>query len=156
MSGAGRSAAASDGYSLTELLAVLALMALIVSLASTSLPAGLSGTQTRQAVSKLADTLRQGRERAISGASQVRFVLDVQDRRFELSGTATGGDLPKDCTLTLRTATNEVINDRIGSISFYPDGSSSGGGITLQSKGQVWEVTVGWLTGRVTTSRRDS
>ena len=57
--------------------------------------------------------------------------------------------LPKDIELKLFTAQSEILSDTRGGIRFYPDGSSTGGRITVASGERKYLVDVDWLTGRV-------
>ena len=57
--------------------------------------------------------------------------------------------LPKNMELKLFTAQKDLVDDKVGSIRFYPDGGSNGGRITLGSGDRKFEVDVDWLTGRV-------
>ena len=50
----------------------------------------------------------------------------------------------------LYTAQSEIVDDKHGAIRFYPDGSSTGGRVTLASGERKFLVDVDWLTGRVT------
>lgn len=52
--------------------------------------------------------------------------------------------------ITLITATREIIDSGAGGIRFYPDGTSTGGGITLSLNQRQYHVVVDWLTGHVT------
>jgi general secretion pathway protein H len=47
------------------------------------------------------------------------------------------------------TGRDQVISESEGSIRFDPDGSSSGGRISIRGGGQLWTVGVDWLSGRV-------
>jgi len=58
-------------------------------------------------------------------------------------------ELPKGIDLKLYTAQSEVTSERKGGIRFYPDGSSTGGRITLSAGERKYLVDVDWLTGRV-------
>jgi general secretion pathway protein H len=49
----------------------------------------------------------------------------------------------------MRTAAHEAADDRVGSIRFFPDGSSTGGRISLSSGKSIHTVVVDWLTGHV-------
>ena len=42
-----------------------------------------------------------------------------------------------------------ISDDKVGAIRFYPDGSSTGGRITVASGERKYLVDVDWLTGRV-------
>jgi len=43
----------------------------------------------------------------------------------------------------------DIVNEKTGSIRFFPDGGSNGGRITVASGDRKFEVDVDWLTGRV-------
>ncbi len=57
--------------------------------------------------------------------------------------------LPRDVELKLFTAQKDLVDDKVGSIRFFPDGGSNGGRITVASGERKFEVDVDWLTGRV-------
>jgi general secretion pathway protein H len=51
--------------------------------------------------------------------------------------------------LGLETARSELVDAGSGQIRFFPDGSSTGGRITVMMQEQRAEVVVDWLTGQV-------
>jgi general secretion pathway protein H len=57
--------------------------------------------------------------------------------------------LPADLSLELLTISGEALNGREGDIRFNPDGSSTGGRISLADGPRRIDVGVDWLTGRV-------
>ena len=57
--------------------------------------------------------------------------------------------LPRGLELKLFTAQAEVSSESRGAIRFYPDGSSTGGRITVASGERKLLVDIDWLTGRV-------
>lgn len=136
-------------FSLLELLVVLA----IVALASTILvPAftGGAGAELQVAARDLASGLRYARSHALTHGDEVTLTLDVDDRRFEISGSDIGRDLPSSVELSLYTARSELLDGNTAAIRFFPDGSSTGGRITVTgANGQERYIDVDWLTGRV-------
>jgi general secretion pathway protein H len=58
-------------------------------------------------------------------------------------------DLPKKPELAMLTAQSEQIQDKTGNIRFFPDGSSTGGRITISAGERREDVDVDWLSGRV-------
>jgi general secretion pathway protein H len=64
-------------------------------------------------------------------------------------GAAKPRVLPERLELKLYTAQSEVRDERHGAIRFYPDGSSTGGRVTLAAGERKLLVDVDWLTGRV-------
>jgi general secretion pathway protein H len=57
--------------------------------------------------------------------------------------------LPKGLSISITSAKEDRPNDHTGRIRFFPDGSSTGGRITLQSGKRQWHVNVSWLTGEI-------
>ena len=77
------------------------------------------------------------------------LVLDLEGRRFKVDSDPQEYALPRDVELKLFTAQKDLVDDKIGSIRFFPDGGSNGGRITVASGERKYEVDVDWLTGRV-------
>lgn len=96
----------------------------------------------------MAAALRATRARAIvSGAPQV-FEVDIAQRVYR------GADqhdvrLPQGMKVSITSAQQDQANATTGRIRFFPDGSSTGGHITLQRERRQWLVNVSWLTGAV-------
>jgi general secretion pathway protein H len=86
---------------------------------------------------------------ALATRRDATLTLDLEAGEFEVSGTGGARTLPKGLELKLFTAQSEVTSERRGSIRFYPDGSSTGGRITVASGERKYLVDVDWLTGRV-------
>ncbi|MCE9550774.1 MAG: type II secretion system protein GspH, partial [Betaproteobacteria bacterium] len=78
------------------------------------------------------------------------LMLDVEQRNFKVSGDQRRYALPAKVDISLFTAQSELLPDKIGAIRFYPDGSSTGGRITVKSGVRKYEINVDWLTGQVT------
>jgi general secretion pathway protein H len=136
------------GVTLLELLVVLAIMAL-VSAVAIPIFTGTSNAEMRGAARQLASGLRLARSDAVSQRRETFLVIDLAGRRFKVDRHATEHALPRDVELKLFTAQKDLVDDKIGSIRFYPDGGSNGGRITLCSGERKYEIDVDWLTGRV-------
>ena len=77
------------------------------------------------------------------------LMLDVEARQYTLAGETEPKDLPRNIELKLFTAQSEIQAENKGAIRFYPDGSSTGGRITVMGGERQYLVDVDWLTGRV-------
>lgn len=137
------------GFSLLEMLIVLAIMALGAAMVMPMLGGGVSNTELRSAARQLASGLRLARSEAVAQRRETFLVLDVASRRFKVDREVQEHALPRDVELKLFTAQNDLVDDKVGSIRFYPDGGSNGGRITVGSGERKYEVDVDWLTGRV-------
>ena len=139
---------AHRGFTLVELLVVLVLAALLVGLVGPQLASGVPGSELRAGARDLASALRQARADAISSGEEQRLILNVEDNRFDLSGSGRSGSLPGDLRLRIDTSRGEVVDEHRAGIRFFADGSATGGRIQLNGNGRILVVDVDWLTGR--------
>jgi len=144
----GRSVDRSGGFTLIELLVTLAVLGLALVLIAGYKPPWSRGLGLNAAAAELAAGLRLARSEAILSNRPVAFDLDLVGHRYRV-GTATPRRLPADLSLELLTISGEVLNGREGDIRFNPDGSSTGGRISLADGRRRVGVGVDWLTGRV-------
>ena len=137
------------GVSLLELMIVLMIMAIVAALVVPMLAGGVSNTELRSAARQLVSGLRLARSEAVTQRRETFLVIDVAGRRFKVDRDPQEHMLPRDIELKLYTAQKDLVDDKVGSIRFYPDGGSNGGRITVGSADRKYEVDVDWLTGRV-------
>jgi general secretion pathway protein H len=103
----------------------------------------------------LAAALRLARNTAITRQQEARLMADLEQRYFQVSGHKRKVSLPANVAIRLYTAQAELLDATTGSIRFFPDGSATGGHITLGDEGQVaYQVNVDWLTGRITVAEQ--
>ncbi len=137
------------GVSLLELMIVLMIMAIVAALVVPMFGGGVSNTQLRSAARQLASGLRLARSEAVAQRRETFLVIDVAGRRFKVDRDPKEHALPRDVDLKLYTAQKDLVDEKVGSIRFYPDGGSNGGRITVGSGERKYEIDVDWLTGRV-------
>jgi general secretion pathway protein H len=140
---------AQRGFTLLELLLVLVIAASGYALVVRFQTGGVSGVELKSAARAVAAGLREARGAAIVTQESAALTLDLDRRSMEVSGGARPRSLPQRLDLKLYTAQSEIVDDKRGSIRFYPDGSSTGGRVTLASGERKLLVDVDWLTGRV-------
>ncbi len=136
------------GFTLIEVIAVLMLIALVLTVASVSVTRGLASARVRAAAGDLIAALRYTRGQAIVTRKEQALELDVEKRAY-LAPKKQETVLPGKMEMRLLTAQSEQTGSTTGRIRFYPDGSSTGGRVRLISGDHVWDVEVAWLTGEV-------
>ena len=129
-----------------ELLVVLAILGFAVALAVPKLDQALPGLELRTNARAVVGALREARALAIADNREVTLVIDVRQRTLRL-GQGTAIKLDPQLGLSLRTARSELRGDGIGGIGFFPDGTSTGGRVTLALGERQRHVVVDWLTG---------
>ena len=139
---------AARGFTLVEILAVVALIALALAVVSVSVGGGLAGAKVKAASRDLVAALRYTRGQAIVKHEAQTLSVDVDKRRYR-APNKKWVELPKDMTMKLFTARSELEEEGIGRIRFFPDGSSTGGHIDLLRDDATWRIEVLWLTGEV-------
>ncbi|MBK7541646.1 MAG: GspH/FimT family pseudopilin [Candidatus Competibacteraceae bacterium] len=143
------------GFTLLELMVVLVIAVLLVAVAPPLL-SGLSGaTELRGAARQLAAGLRFARNEAVTRQREATLTLDLAQHRFAVSGDPREISLPDTLALQLHTAQSELWNHTTGNIRFFPDGSSTGGAITVSGPKRAYRVNVDWLTGGVAIVEQD-
>lgn len=139
---------ATAGFTLLEILVVLAIFGLSLVLVSGFRPPWSKGFHLDSAAAELAAQLRLVRSQAIAGNRAAIFELDLDGRRYR-SGMAAPRALPAGLAVELLTVAGERQGAAAGGIRFHPDGSSTGGRIVLTDGSKRVAIGVDWLTGRV-------
>jgi general secretion pathway protein H len=137
------------GFTLIEILVVVAIMALAMAVVVTAMRGGMTGQQMRSASRDLVAALRYTRGQAIVQREPQVLMLNVDDKSYTVPNRGTS-KLPMQFDLAIETARQEQISRGEAGIRFFPDGSSTGGNIEISRGDAVWRIDINWLTGEVT------
>lgn len=141
----------SRGFTIIELIVVLIIMVSMTALVGPNVFRGLSGIQLKSATRDIASALRFSRSEAIVTATESELVLNVEKNVYRVSSREKIYRIPDSIQLKLVTAESEINDEGEGIIRFFPDGSSTGGRVTLVVDDRKRHVDVNWLTGQVHT-----
>ena len=148
--------AGQHGFTLLEILIVLVIGVLLVALVPPLLSSMSGATELRGAARQLAAGLRNARNEAVTRQQEAVLTLDLERRRFGVTGDPREIALPESVALKLYTAQSELLDSATGGIRFFPDGSSTGGAITVSGPKLAYRVNVDWLTGTVAIVEQDA
>ena len=128
---------------------------LLVALVPPLLSGMSDATALRGAARQLAAGLRSARNQAVTRQQEAVLTLDLAQRRFGVSGDPRVIALPASVALKLYTAQSERLDQATANLRFFPDGSSTGGAITVSGPKIAYRVNVDWLTGAVAIVEQD-
>lgn len=137
-----------SGFTLIELLIVLSIVVMGFSVVAVNISSGRSTMELKSAVRDLSSALRYARGRALMTRREASVTFNLSDNSYIVSGREKTFTIPEELDVTIVTAQSE-IEDNQGSIRFFPDGSSTGGRITLERGENVRRIDINWLTGQV-------
>ncbi len=137
------------GFSLIEMVAVIALVGIAAGLILMSFSKMFNGAKIQAASRDMVAALRYTRGQAIVKGKETTFNLDLANNRYTAPGRGAV-QLPKTMKMNLYTAAQEQTGENSGSIRFFPDGASTGGHISVLMDRIEWRINVDWLTGAIT------
>jgi general secretion pathway protein H len=139
----------STGFTLIELLVVIAVLALMTS-AAAFIAHAPGGPELRSTTLALVGDLRGLREEAMRRQTVAMLSFDSSIGSYTLQPDAETRRLPTN--LAAKTIAGEpgFFGDAPDTISFFPDGSSTGGVITLSRKDLSVTIRIEPLDGQIT------
>nr|WP_277928907.1 GspH/FimT family pseudopilin [Luteimonas aquatica] len=146
--------APAPGFTLIEIIVVMAIIAAAALLGATALTGGFERMQLHSAMQDVASNLRYARAQAIATGVPQRFVISPQEHTWEGAGGRQGRISDK---VSIRFFGAREVQPRRdqGAIVFFADGASTGGRVQLAAKRAAWNIDVGWLTGEVKSRRAE-
>lgn len=140
------------GFTLVELLLVLAIIAIAMLLGAGVIGRGMDGLRLRSSANGIAAQLRFTRAQALATGEPQRFTIDPAAHAWQ-APKDRHGMLPARAAIVFTGAREVQPTEGEGAIVFFPDGASTGGRVRLQQGAAAWQVDVAWLTGQVAVAR---
>ena len=122
----------SKGFTLIELLVVLVLIGIFSSLVFVSVAGGLLRSEERHFVHSFTQTLVRARSASLGRGEAVRFFIDGESRTYCVEGLKWQ-NIPE--SIKVEGEGVGKVEPGVHAVTFYPDGSSSGGEIDLKWEG---------------------
>jgi general secretion pathway protein H len=136
------------GFTLIEMLVVLVMLALTATFAMPLLSGKSESLRLQMASSELASAFRLTRSAAILRNIETSLMIDVDRRTFRSTVVPQRPFAAEiEAKLTFASGIGSAPSD--GGFQFFPDGSSTGGNVTLSLRGRQTRLCVDWLTGEV-------
>jgi len=140
------------GFTLVELLVVLAIAGALLAVAPMALQRYRESTDYRDTVRTIAAGLAEARNAAISGGRVVAFSVDLGGRQYGVDG-GLKRELPQSVQVRATVADTDLVGN-VARIRFFPGGNATGGSIeVIRPSGTGARVRTDWLDGRVSLER---
>jgi general secretion pathway protein H len=134
------------GFTVLEILVVLAIMASLVAVSQPLFRGAPDRLQLQTTARDILEALKSTRAAAIASNSETTLMFDLEHRTFA-SPIVRVSSFPQSIQLDLKVASLERDATSRGSIRFFPDGSSTGADLVLTLRGRSSRICVNWLTG---------
>ncbi|MEA2907875.1 MAG: ral secretion pathway protein [Alphaproteobacteria bacterium] len=138
-----------DGFTLFEVVCVVAIISIIAAIILPGLPRGTSRARIEAYALEAATILKADRNAAIRRRTEVVTQIDARARSLHSGISGRSVRMPEDVLFEASLAAR--CNGRsVGTtINFFSSGMSCGGAIILTRQGIGYQIRVNWLTGGI-------
>ena len=137
------------GFTLLEMVCVIALVAMIAAVLLPFLPRHTSRSRLQAYALEAATLLKADRNTAIRRRADVSTLVDAPSRAIRSGATSQIVRIPDDVRFDALLPQTCRQREALSTISFFADGMSCGGSIALSRLDTAYEIRVNWLTGRI-------
>ena len=143
------SEARQHGFTLLEMVCVIALMAIVAAVLLPIVPRHTSRSRLQAYALQTATLLMADRNAAIRRRADVTTLVDAPSRAIRSGVTAQTIRIPDDVRFDALLPQTCRQRAALSTISFFADGMSCGGTIALARLDMAYEIRANWLTGRI-------
>lgn len=137
------------GFTLLEVLCVIAILAIVAGLAVPMLPRGTSRSRLESYAIATAALLKADRNAAIRRRAPTTTQIDAASRTVRSGSSDRVVRVPSDVTFDTLLSARCAERPADSGVHFFSSGMSCGGVIELTRSGGGYQVRVNWLTGGV-------
>ncbi|HET6839986.1 MAG TPA: prepilin-type N-terminal cleavage/methylation domain-containing protein [Bradyrhizobium sp.] len=138
-----------SGFTLLEMVCVLALIAMMAAVLLPFIPRDTSRSRLQAYALQIATLLKADRNAAIRRQADVATLVDAATRSIRSGASAAAISIPDDVQFDALLPETCRQRAALSTISFFANGMSCGGTIALTRFDAGYEVRVNWLTGRI-------
>jgi general secretion pathway protein H len=138
-----------DGFTLLEMVCVLAVVALLAAIALPAMRRNTSRPELEGYAVRTAALLMADRNAALRRRAQISTLVEAPERYIRSGATGQSVRLPNDVSVGAMLAATCAGRPSGQTVDFFPSGMSCGGVVTLARPGMGYEIRVNWLTGGV-------
>jgi general secretion pathway protein H len=138
-----------DGFTLLEVVCVIAILAILAAVVMPLFPRGTSRAQLEAYALATAALLKNDHATALRRRTEVTTEVNAVGRVVRSGATGRDVRLPEDITFDALLPTRCGHHREVFTIRFFSTGMSCGGVISLSRLGMGYEVRVNWLTGGI-------
>ncbi|MEY4720251.1 MAG: hypothetical protein RL563_2869, partial [Pseudomonadota bacterium] len=132
-----------------ELIIVLVISVLGFAAVAVNINSGNTSTSLETVARDLASALRYAHGQALLTHKTVAVSVNLEGNVYRISDRDRVYAFDEQIEVTLTVAEEAFSDGESGRIAFFPDGSSTGGRITLEWGKQLRRIDVNWITGAV-------
>lgn len=136
---------AIDGFTLLELLVVMAVIGIVLSVLPVLLTGRFDGDDIASVADQLIADLRLARNKAVTSNQPASLVIDNTRDGYVLLPSGQRRDLPDGIRLVLTSMSGR--DDE--SVRFFPDGTSTGARLHVELGNDRFPIDISWPTGRI-------
>jgi general secretion pathway protein H len=137
------------GFTLLEMVCVLALIAMLAAILLPFVPRHTTRSRLQAYVLQTAALLKEDRNAAIRRGTGVATLVDPGSRVIRSGASTAMIRIPDDVHFEALLPRTCNQREALSTISFFASGMSCGGAVALTRADVGYEVRVNWLTGRV-------
>jgi len=144
------------GFTLLEMVCVLAIIALLAAVLLPFIPHETSRSRLQAYALQTAALLKIDRNAAIRRQTSVATLVDAEARAIRSGTSRAVVVIPDDVRFDALLPETCRRQAALSTISFFANGTSCGGAIALTRFDVGYEIRVNWLTGRIEVTPRDT
>jgi general secretion pathway protein H len=144
------------GFTLFEVMLVLALVVMASAASTVAFRRGPQQLALQPTVALVMADLRSARVVAMQRSRVVEVQFDGPARSYVVTGAASAKRFPDNIGFVFSTNSDGLRADYANRLLFFPDGSSTGGALTLSSAGSKSDspprnvvLSIDWLSGTI-------